>query len=285
MPRRRNENTAAALLGTWTDSDTAMQIVGSSLGMFGAGLEPEAVLSRETPLRDALFDILLSLVEGGALDMRPMDDGRHAFRWRADYAVAGLSPATSKAIDMQVPSPYLAELARVKRERDDALGRADFAEGLAAERERLLRLAEVPSPSPRVATRRVPREANDAVAALDPEDQSVLDVLYASRSEGGQGGSPDAAAASDRDDARDQGARGQPRAAEPDIDLTADDEHSENEVVYLTHPSALAAAAEAQTREHELFSDDESSRPKWSGYTLDKPRSHLSSVDRLADEG
>ena len=94
MPRRRNENTAAALLGTWTDSDTAMQIVGTNLGMFGAGLEAEAVLSRETPLRDALFDILLSLVEGGALEMRPMDDGRHAFRWRADYAVAGLSPAT-----------------------------------------------------------------------------------------------------------------------------------------------------------------------------------------------
>jgi hypothetical protein len=264
-----------------------MQIVGASLGMFGAGLEPEAVLSRETPLRDALFDILLSLVEGGALEMRPMDDGRHAFRWRADYAVAGVSPATSKTIDMEVPSPYLAELARVKRERDDALGRADFAEGLAAERERLLRLAEVPSPSPRVAKRRVPRETNDAVAALDPEDQSVLDVLYASRAEAAESPAAEAASEAPHRDASKPGKRGrdEPRAAEPepDIDLTVDDEDDANEVVYLAHPSALAAA-DAEARDNG-FLDDESSRPKWSGYTLDKPRSHLSSVDSLADEG
>src|ERR1700722_18945506 len=152
MPRRRGEATAAILLSSWTDSDTAMQIVGTSIGIFGAGsLEPAAVLSDETPLRNALFDILLSLVEGGALDMRPMDDGRYAFRWRADYAVAGLSANGSDPIDIEVPSPHLAELGRLERERDDALGRAEFAEGLAKERERLLRLAEAAAAPAQVA--------------------------------------------------------------------------------------------------------------------------------------
>ena len=92
MPRRRAEETAAELLGTWTDSDTAMQIVGTSLGLFGPNrLDPEIVLAKETPLRNALFDVLLSLVEGGALDVRPAGDGHYAFRWRADYAVGALT--------------------------------------------------------------------------------------------------------------------------------------------------------------------------------------------------
>ena len=87
MPKRRTEASAGGLLGTWTDSDTAMQIVGTSLGMFGAGLlDPDVVLASETPLRNALFDVLLSLVEGGALEMRPADNGHYAFRSRADIA-------------------------------------------------------------------------------------------------------------------------------------------------------------------------------------------------------
>ena len=111
MPRPHGDVTAAALLGAWTDSDTAMQIVGTSLGIFGPDLlDPELALSSETPLRNALFDILLSLVEGGAIDMRPTDDGLYAFRWRTDYAVAGLSPETETEIDIDAPSPYLAEL-------------------------------------------------------------------------------------------------------------------------------------------------------------------------------
>ena len=58
MPRSQADTTAAALLGTWTDSDTAMQIVGTSLGLFGPGsLKPERALSHETPLRNALFDV------------------------------------------------------------------------------------------------------------------------------------------------------------------------------------------------------------------------------------
>ena len=143
MAKRRSEIVAASLLTGWTDADTAMQVVGSSLGLFGAGpLDPTVVLSAETRLRNALFDVLLSLVEGGALEMRIAGDNRYAFRWRDDVAIAGLAPDDSPAIDLAVPSPYLAELERAHAERDDALGRAEFAEGLAAERERLLRLAE-----------------------------------------------------------------------------------------------------------------------------------------------
>jgi hypothetical protein len=140
MPRSQADTTAAALLGTWTDSDTAMQIVGTSLGLFGPGsLKPERALSRETPLRNALFDVLLSLVEGGAIDMRPTDDGLYAFRWRSDYAVAGLTSEMSASIDIDPPSPYLSELVQLRRERDDALARARSAEARALE-------GTVPSP-------------------------------------------------------------------------------------------------------------------------------------------
>ena len=112
MPKRRTEATAAGLLATWTDSDTAMQIVGTSIGVFGDSLlDASLVLSKETPLRNALFDVLLSLVEGGTLDVRPTGDGHYAFRWRADFAVGALSSETSTTVDIEPPSPYLAELA------------------------------------------------------------------------------------------------------------------------------------------------------------------------------
>ena len=111
MPNRHLESTAASLLTSWTDSDTAMQIVGTSLGLFGPDLlDPEVVLSYETPLRNALFDVLLSLVEGGALDLRPTEDAGYAFRFRTDFQTAALKPDTSRTVDIDAPSPYLAEL-------------------------------------------------------------------------------------------------------------------------------------------------------------------------------
>ncbi len=57
------------------------------------------------------------------------------------------------------------------------------------------------------------------------------------------------------------------------IDLREPDEADSSDVVYLPPPAP----------DHD--DDTHPNRPKWSGYTLDKPRSHLSSVDRLADEG
>ena len=254
MPRRRTEGTAAGLLGTWTDADTAMQIVGTSLGVFGAGLlEPDAVLSHETPLRNALFDILLTLVEGGALEMRPADGGFYAFRWRADIATAGLSTETTRVIDVEPPSPYVAQVERVTRERDEALRRADVAEALAQERERLLRLASVPVPATRVEPAAAPAEP---ARPLDPEGQSVLDVLYASRRSGPAPDEPGSDTADENPPAPGEQARGGGVAKPSDA----------SDVVYL--PPAVT--------------DDEG--PKWSGYRLDKPRPRLSTVDYLADE-
>jgi len=247
MPRRRTEGTAAGLLGTWTDADTAMQIVGTNLGLFAAGLlDADAILSTETPLRNALFDVLLSLVEGGALEMRPADDGRYAFRVRADIAVAAVSPDEQQTIDLEAPSPYLEELIRAQRERDDALGRADFAEALAAERERLLRLASVP----------VPAERHAPVPGLDPEGQSVLDVLTASHHGAPPGGSAN------------KPARKKPAARRKTPPRKAK-EPAATDVVYLAPPAGDDARIEG---------------PKWSGYTLEKPRPRLSTVDRLAEE-
>jgi hypothetical protein len=305
MAKRRSEVVAASLLTSWTDADTAMQIVGASLGLFGAGLlDPTVVLATETPLRNALFDVLLSLVEGGALQIRATNDGRYAFRWRDDVAVAGLYPDGSPPIDLAVPSPYLAELKRAQAERDDALGRADFAEALAAERERLLRLAGVRSPGvPSVAGRDV------ADSGLDTRDESVLDVLYAHPAGAAHATSVStwdesparkpakpaprkpaakkaAAKKPDPEPAPRKPARAKvaaaisPDAAEPDL-------HAAGELAYLTPPAADAPPDIDLTAEENGSSadaEDRAPRPKWSGYAIDRGRKHLASVDRFVDD-
>jgi hypothetical protein len=321
-----------------------MQIVGTSLGIFGPDLlDPELALSSETPLRNALFDALLSLVEGGALDMRPTDDGLYAFRWRPDYAVAGLSPETLTSIDIDAPSPYMAELVQLRRERDDALGRAEFAEALAQERERLLRLADVPVPATRAARSRAPRQAIDA---LDEREQSILDVLYASRQPNAapdeidirddeveiaaidlvsieietveveavevvaksRAAKPDAPARATKPRAKPKAAAAKPakpkaaaakatkpstakatkatKTTRPKATEPKAAESDSSDVVYLTPPAPDTQSDNGAGDEHEQ-TDDESKprRAKWSGYTLDKPRMHLSSVDQIADEG
>ena len=186
MPRPQGDTSAAALLGAWTDSDTAMQIVGTSFGIFGPDLlDPELALSSETPLRNALFDVLLSLVEGGAIDMRPTDDGlvrvSLAIRLRRSRPVA-------RNVDRHRPRPTLAVPGRARgdatrtRRRDP---RAKVAEALAEERERLLRLNDVPAPAPRAAKARAPARC---APALDEQEQSILDVLYASQEPGSKPG-------------------------------------------------------------------------------------------------
>jgi len=350
MPRRQGDTTAAALLGTWTDSDTAMQIVGTSLGIFGPDLlDPELALSDETPLRNALFDVLLSLVEGGALDMRPTDDGLYAFRWRADYAVAGLTSETSNAIDIPPPSPYMAELIQMRRERDDALGRAQFAEALAAERERLLRSVTPPSAKRRAATRRNAPRTRDTPTG---QDRSVPEALPASNDDRGARNDIDLSddtpkpdpivfdePATDAPDAAPAAVSAKPATvrratkprAKPKANLEApkpskaktttataaktrtpkpkpvetsgvaevpqggidapnvfEPTAEEHDVVYLTQSSAATeagAAADDDGSADQLDDDALPRRAKWSGYTLDKPHPHLSSVDRLADEG
>jgi hypothetical protein len=275
MPKRHTEPTASSLLGSWTDSDTTMHIVGTSLGVFDA-LDADRVLSDETPMRSALFDILLSLVEGGALEMRTADGGHYAFRWRADYAVAGLDPDNQETVDVDPPSPYLEELVRVRRERDDAQGRADFAEALAEERERLLRLANVPVPATRVA----PPGPPAPVPHLDREDQSVLEVLYASRRNDSAPAQPEPevepepkpkakAKAKAAPKSKAKTARKKPPSA-PNLEGAFPAASWPSEVVYLPAPPPVPAG------------DDDG--PKWTGYTLERPHPHLSTVEPLADE-
>lgn len=92
------------LLSVWTDPDTAMRAVGASLGIFDdpvAGTD----LSSESPLRDALFDVLLTLVAGGHLEQRACADGRYAFRWTSDVEASSASTAaTSARLDAFVAS-------------------------------------------------------------------------------------------------------------------------------------------------------------------------------------
>jgi hypothetical protein len=116
-----------------------MRWVGERLDVFGEGrVAPDLALSTDSRLRRALFDILLSLVEGGVADIRRSENG-YEFRGRTDDEAAWLAPA-GPAIDLTAPAPWSGEFRRVCDERDDALRRAAVAEAVAAERERLLEL-------------------------------------------------------------------------------------------------------------------------------------------------
>jgi hypothetical protein len=286
MAKRQTEVVAASLLRAWTDSDTAMQVVGASLGVFGPGpLDPTVVLATETPLRNALFDVLLSLVEGGALEIRPSSDGRYAFRWRADIAVAGLQPNGSTAIDLAPPSPHVAELQRAYAERDEALGRADLAEALAAERERLLRLAGVRSPG------EPPVERSRALSGLDPRDESVLDMLYAQPTE-----SPSRPAAKKMPARKPAAAKAPAKAPRKPVVKKAAVKPSEqpngaveerSDVLYLTPPDAPSTRpdidlveADGAATDPATDTGDRSPRHRWSGYAIDKPRNRIAGLDR-----
>ena len=266
MAKRRSDATAADLLSTWTDSDTAMQIVGTNLGVFGPGsLDPEIVLASETPLRNALFDVLLSLAEGGALDVRPSGDGYYAFRWRADYAVGALSPDRATTIDIEAPSPYLIELADARRERDEAVERAVAAESVLADLERALRPV-------------------GASAAAGPESPPFFDQDTAES---------DDDAEIDPDD--DVDLREEPAV----VDVAAAERA---EVVYMTPPpprkrktrkeldERLSHALDSQKLPEPAAAADDSEElrshnSKWSAYALDTPGGPLAPVERLAHDG
>ncbi len=279
MAKRQSEAVAASLLTSWTDADTAMQIVGTSIGVFAEGpLDPTVVLSTETPLRNALFDVLLSLVEGGAVEMRTTGDDRYAFRWRNDIAVAGLTPNGSSAIDIAVPSPYLAELQQANAERDAALQRAEAAEAVAAEREQQLqrvaevaRANEVPAPAKPAARKPVPKKA----APKKPEPVTV---------------EPDSIEPVTVDTAPPQPA---PAAPEPVVVDLAIVEAAPVKAERVKAPRKAAAKkpapkpAEADidlTVEEKAPEPRSARRPKWAGYAIDRSRKHLTSVDITSED-
>ena len=115
------------LLDVWTDPDTAMEIVGTSLGVFRYQNSTTAnTLATDASLRNTLSNVLLALVDGGALEKRPCGGGRDAFRWRrdsneADAAAAPLPQPPSQLAEAQAK---VAPLAAAPVERPTAAGRA-----------------------------------------------------------------------------------------------------------------------------------------------------------------
>ena len=105
------------LLSEWTDPDTAVEAVGNSLGVFDDVPSPAAALRSQPPLRAALYDVLLRLVDGGALETRACTDGRLTFRWTAELGVVApdtaheLVAAAHAAPTASPPSPPPAAVA------------------------------------------------------------------------------------------------------------------------------------------------------------------------------
>ena len=100
------------LLSVWTDPDTAIDAVGTSISV---------VRSSAPPKRDECYDVLLDLVERGDLEKRACADGRYAFRWRdsADRT------AVSTAVESVRLAACLASMARPSLFTDHAAARPE----------------------------------------------------------------------------------------------------------------------------------------------------------------
>jgi hypothetical protein len=96
------------LLSVWTDPDTAMHAVGTSLGIFDDQVSAGALGPAESPLRSALLDVLLAIVDRGDLEKRACADGRYAFRWREDVASSAVA---TEAVSARLDA-YLAAMPR-----------------------------------------------------------------------------------------------------------------------------------------------------------------------------
>jgi hypothetical protein len=96
------------LLSVWTDPDTAMHAVGTSLGIFDDRVSADDLGPAESPLRSALLDVLLAIVDKGDLEQRACADGRYAFRWRDDAAASAVA---TEAVSTRLDA-YLAAMPR-----------------------------------------------------------------------------------------------------------------------------------------------------------------------------
>ena len=109
----RRDLVTTDLLSEWTDPDTAMEAVGTSLGLFGDRIaNPRTLMATDSPLKASLYDVLLSLVAGGALETRRCADGRYAFRWRDEIGTNGVVVVPPAARDpdpvvVLVPEPVV----------------------------------------------------------------------------------------------------------------------------------------------------------------------------------
>jgi hypothetical protein len=111
------------------------------------------------------------------------------------------------------------------------------------------------------------------VRALDSEGQSVLDVLYASRSVA-------QAAPVEKSAPKKKPAKRKARRADPDANPWA--APTPSEVVYLARPAEDEHQGNGSNGNGNGHADPDG--PRWAGYTLDRPRPRLSTLDRRADE-
>ena len=104
------------LLSAWTDPDTAMEAVGTSLGIFGARAPDARVALAAPQLRDALLGVLFCLVDRGELEKRALADGRYAFRWHDEFVDAAVATdARSARLDACLESMRGASVATLGR--------------------------------------------------------------------------------------------------------------------------------------------------------------------------
>ena len=149
------------LLSVWTDPDTAMRAVGTSLGIFADPLSGSAETGPdESSLQQALLDVLLDLVDQGELEKRACADGRYAFRWRGDTAsTAVATDAVSARLD--------AHLASMPRQLPLGLAPARAEAPIAVD----------PAPSPAAPRRRWPRLLATAAPLVLPASSCLLALL------------------------------------------------------------------------------------------------------------
>ena len=94
---RRSDVVTTDLLFAWTDPDTAIEAVGTRLGILGERISELRTASAESPLRKALSDLLFDLVDHGVLEKRPCGNGRYAFRWRDELTLSAIAVDAEQA--------------------------------------------------------------------------------------------------------------------------------------------------------------------------------------------
>jgi hypothetical protein len=138
---RCNDRITTDLLTEWTDPDTTMEAIGTTLGVFDEQVvAPHQILATDPHLRDSLQGVLACLVRAGVLGTRPCSDGRYAYRWqdgpvspgvlasKAEFAT-GIEhdPGTDTAADTATVTPAVTAPRSPTARRDQPVSRIEQA--------------------------------------------------------------------------------------------------------------------------------------------------------------